>query len=354
MSIYSNPSSYHSAGTSLSRDKQTPSINDSVNAVGFTVLVQNPAIAQKPTCEQADQVLFKLKNIAQTNSPIDSSLYTIVTWNGRPYRISVHEKKNQLSYTKEDWQKIAGKMQKLWDTSHANRHFSKGTLQLKKKIWAPVFIDKTIESKAHEQKSTQALINEIKNLFTNEIKALNVLPASKKLEQESQKKSRFQDILRNSTNSLFNNTPSVKHKKPMGFPEKPKQVFKKIMEYLYPAKSHVKKQPDISSTNESITPTEELINQSIPEPFSSSNLEQEKNQRNRKGYVQKAIKHFFPKQNQKTENEFDLNSDISSIRKSSEKTPEAENEFDLNSYATSIREGSLTSDDDSMEFHLII
>lgn len=368
MSIHSNPSSYHSADTSPTpnRDKQTPTINDSVNGVGFTVLVQNPAIMQP-----SDEVLFKLKNAEQSN-PLpassalslppssDSSLYTLVKWNDKLYRISVHEGKKQLSYAKEDWQKIAGKMQKLWDIDPANQHLSKGILRLQEEKWSPVFTDKTIESKTSEQKSTQVLIKEIKNLFDKEIHALNAPSTVKKREKTNS----YQDILRSSTNSLVN-APSVISEKPTSLvdtpsvtSEKPKKVFKKAMEYFYPSDAH--ESEETNGTNETITETEspqppvldvkrDSLHSSTLDPEMDKESEIAIQEQNKKTILENITNYLFPNRNNEVESNFDLDSDTTSIREDNEV------ESNLDSDTTSITEDSVAGDEDlndSIEFSL--
>jgi hypothetical protein len=172
MSIHSN-SSYQTAPII---DSSHPEDNHSsipadkrVEGVAFDVLC-----SAKP-CTKAEEIRFKLEEHVKTGS----QSYTIVTWNDKKYRITVHKDKSLVSYSEGDWKRLGDNLKtKIWDKAHPGEHFSKGTLALNaktRKKWNVTLNNPTYT----ERPIAKKIIKDLKNLFEKELTALNLTPAPK-------------------------------------------------------------------------------------------------------------------------------------------------------------------------------
>lgn len=160
---------------------QTPpsSISNRVEGVAFNVL-----FSQEPTLE-TEQLRFELTECKKTGS----SYYTIVTWKGKRYRITVHENKRKLAYSEADWQQVEARTIKVLDKVQNNKHFFRGTLQLHAKTqkkWKFTYENNTPH--VEERSVNKKIIREFKKLLEDQIKPINPPPASKapkRLERDS-------------------------------------------------------------------------------------------------------------------------------------------------------------------------
>lgn len=227
MTIHNNPTP-HAATVSIppgSGSPQIPSrINNKVEEVAFDVL-----LPQEPNTEQ---LRFELKESGKTGS----QYYTIATWKGKRYRITVHDNKRKLAYSEGDWQKVEDKTITVLDKVQNDKHFFKGTLQLHAKTknrWKVTHENKTPVERSVNKK----VIREFKNLFAEQIKSTNTLPAAKSPKKLQRKASYPSNLLYKPA------------KKEVNFLEFPKKIFEKVKGYLRSLKSN---------KNEQNTATEEV------------------------------------------------------------------------------------------------
>ena len=262
MSIHSN-TTFHTTTTSIPpsfEGHQTPSnINNRVEGVAFEVLVPE----RRP---ETEQLRFKLEQCGKTGS----QYYTIVTWQGKRYRITVHENKRPLAYSEKDWKKVEYKTISVLDRVQNSKHFFKGALQLHAKTknrWKVTYENNTPHVECSVSKK---MIRDFKNLFENQIKHTNILPAAKspkKLKKASypshatykpKKKElnllefpkkileKIRDYLRSSKSST-NDIEAEREKSP----------FEKVRNHFFPSNNHINDFDDLSSTA-SISSFEEI------------------------------------------------------------------------------------------------
>lgn len=173
MSIHSN-TSYHTAIAPSNLEGNHPSTNvdKRVEGVAFDILCSQEPFLDK----DAEQIRFKLEEHVKTGS----QSYTIVTWNDKKYRITVHINKTQVSCSEENWKRLENNLKtKIWDKAHPGEHFSKGTLKLKERKWTAELKNPTGNSNEIERLVSKKVIREFKNLFETQIKHLNSLPTPK-------------------------------------------------------------------------------------------------------------------------------------------------------------------------------
>ncbi|HEV3269273.1 MAG TPA: hypothetical protein VGZ69_01330 [Candidatus Rhabdochlamydia sp.] len=272
MSTHSNITFHTTATTSIppsSRGHQTPSsVNSRVGGVAFEVLVPQ----RRPDTEQ---LRFKLEQCGKTGS----QHYTIVTWQGKRYRITVHDNKRPLAYSEEDWKKVEHKTISVLDRVQNGKHFFKGALQLRAKTknrWKVTYENNTPHVECSVSKK---MIRDFKNLFENQIKHTNILPAAKspeKLKRASyatykpKKKEinlpepckkileKFKDFLR----SLKSRTNDIEA-------EREKSPFEKARNHFFPSNNHINDFGDLSSTA-SISSFEEINEERVTEDIYSN------------------------------------------------------------------------------------
>lgn len=251
-STYSNES-YHTAKSTLSGSYHTASDGSSiknspvssteagqVNEVAFNVLIS-------PNLSPAERLSFKLEEHVKTNS----QPYTIVSWNGKKYQITVHKDRSMLSYSEEDWNRIKNKMTELWDNAHPEHHFSKGDLNLDVKKW-----NVTLNNhKAPVQDSkTQQIIKDIKNLLEKELTASHI-SSSTKSSTKTLEKGSLPVVQEDLSETLGEKT---KRKKNSFFFLKPKKIFKqftcllnKTKERFFAKSPHANEEFDLTSSSRS-------------------------------------------------------------------------------------------------------
>lgn len=212
MTIHNHASHATNSMPVSSEAYQTPSsLNSRVEEAAFDVL-----FSQKEPTSETEQLRFELNECKKTGS----SYYTIVTWKGKKYRITVHSKKRKLAYSEADWQQVEHRTIKVLDKVQNSKHFFRGALQLHAKTknkWKVTYENNT----PHLERSVnKKVIRDFKKLFENQIKPISILPTlqpPKKLERASYSPS----------NNIYKPT---KEEKP--FFEFPKKILEKIKGYL--------------------------------------------------------------------------------------------------------------------------
>lgn len=233
MTIHNNTTTY-TATASISpgsRDQIPSRLNDQVEGAAFDVL-----FPQTPPSD-TEQLRFELKECGKTGS----QYYTIATWKGKRYRITVYDNKRKLAYSKGDWQKVKDRTITVLDRVQNEEHFFKGALQLHAKTrnrWKVTYKDKT----QAERSVNKEIIREFKNLFEKQINHTNTLPPAKSPEK----------LRKASYPSNFLYKPA---KKEVNFLEFPKKIFEKVKGCLRSLKSN---------KNEQNTATEETAREKSP------------------------------------------------------------------------------------------
>lgn len=286
MSIHSN-TSYHTAIDLLNLENNHPSTSADkrVEAVAFDVLYSQQPIIDK----DAEQIRFKLEEHVKTGS----QSYTIVTWNDKKYRITVHKDKSRVSYSEGDWKRLGDNLKsKIWDKAHPGEHFSKGTLSLNaktKKKWNVTLNNPTYT----ERPIAKKIIKDLKNLFEKELTALDLSPAPNKSKNIS-------------------STPPIRKNLSEAAQEKKETLLKKIIE-----KSKDCVSPFLKLRAKKQTTTDKSEKTSV---FKQP-----------KQFLDKTKNHFFPVPR---EEEFDLTSETTSLFEEIS-MPRTEDEFDPTSHTTS-------------------
>lgn len=173
MSIHSN-TSYHTAIAPSNLDGNHPSTNvdKRVEGVTFDILYSQAPFLDK----DAEQIRFKLEEHVKTGS----QPYTIVTWNDKKYRITVHINKSQISCSERDWKRLGDNLKtKIWDKAHPGEHFSKGALKLTDRKWRAELKNPIGNSNEIARFVSKKVIREFKNLFEKQIEHLNRSRAAK-------------------------------------------------------------------------------------------------------------------------------------------------------------------------------
>lgn len=251
MTIHNNSTS-HAATASISPGSgghQTSSnINNRVEGVAFDVLLPQGSNTDTGT----EQLRFELKECGKTGS----QYYTIATWKGKRYRITVHDNKRKLAYSEGDWQKVEAKTITVLDRVQNGKHFFQGALQLHAKTknrWKVTHENNTPDV---ERSVNKKVIREFKNLFENQIKHTNTLPPAKSPEK-LQKKALYP------SNLLYR-----PEKKEGAFLESLKKTLKQFKEYFRPLKSNTNDQ-NIDTKEVKRSPLEQVKDYFFP---SSTNI----------------------------------------------------------------------------------
>ena len=240
MTIHNHTASDAATAKIPSGGPQTSSsINNRVEEVAFDVL-----LPQEPNTEQ---LRFELKECGKTGS----QYYTIATWKGKRYRITVHENKKKLAYSEGDWQRVEHQTIKVLDRVQNDKHFFKGTLQLHAKTknkWKVTHENNTPVERSVNKK----VIREFKNLLEKQINPTAILPAPVP--------SQLKKASYSPPNPLYK--PA---KKEVNFLEFPKKVFEKIKDYLRSLKPNTNEQnTDIEKVEKERSPVKRVKNYFFP------------------------------------------------------------------------------------------
>ncbi|VHO04026.1 hypothetical protein [Candidatus Rhabdochlamydia sp. T3358] len=221
MTIHNNPTP-HAATVSIplgSGSPQIPSrINNKVEEVAFDVLLSQE--------RNTEQLRFELKESGKTGS----QYYTIATWKGKRYRITVHDNKRKLAYSEGDWQKVEAKTITVLDKVQNDKHFFKGSLQLHAKTAKKWTVTHENNTPHVDRSVNKKVIREFKNLLEKQINPTNILPATKS-PKGLQRKASYP------LNTLYRPV-----KKEGAFLESLKKTLKKFKEYFRPLKSNTNDQ----------------------------------------------------------------------------------------------------------------
>ncbi|MDQ5957029.1 MAG: hypothetical protein ACH349_05730 [Candidatus Rhabdochlamydia sp.] len=242
MTIHNNPVSYATTNIA-SRDPQTlSSTNNRVEKVAFDVL-----LTEEPNTEQ---LRFELKEYGKTGS----QYYTIATWKGKRYRITVHDNKRKLAYLEDDWQRIEHQTIKVLNRVQNDKHFVKGNIQLHGKTKNKWKV--TYENNTHVERSiNKKVIREFKNLFESQIKHTNTLLSAKSPQK-----------LKRALYPLYTNYREKKERTLLEVPKKifevSKKTFKRIKNHFFPPNNNINDFDDLSShTTDSRSSFEEVNNE---------------------------------------------------------------------------------------------
>ena len=256
MPIDSNTTFHTTATTSIpsgSGSYQTPSsINSQVEGVAFDALFS----PQEPDTEK---LRFTLKECGKTGS----QYYTIVEWQGKKYRITVHNNKKPLQLSEKLWQDTAELLsEKVLNKHQSKSHFFKGTLQLHtQRKWIATYEKNKTPT---EKQVSKSVIKEFKKLLEKEI-------PTKTLSAKSPGKLRGASY---PSNFLYNKPA----KKEVNSPEFLKKILEKIKNLhffeqlknrLFPSNNHINDFGDLSSTA-SISSFEEINEERVTEDIYSN------------------------------------------------------------------------------------
>lgn len=209
MTIHNNASYTTNSIVDSKAHQTSSSINNRVEEAAFDVL-----FSQKEPTSETEQLRFELNECKK----IGSSYYTIVTWKGKRYRITVHDNKKKLACSEADWQRVEHQIIKVLDKVQNSKHFFRGALQLHAKTKNKWKVTYENNAPHIERSVNKKVIRDFKKLFENQIKPTNILPPSqppKKLESASY------------SNLIYRPT-----KKEKPFFEFTKKIIEKIKDYL--------------------------------------------------------------------------------------------------------------------------
>ncbi|MGB7128317.1 MAG: hypothetical protein WBD50_04410 [Candidatus Rhabdochlamydia sp.] len=215
MTIHNNTTTATASISPGSRDQIPSRLNDQVEGVAFDVL-----FSQTPPPD-TEQLRFELKECGKTGS----QYYTIATWKGKRYRITVHDNKRKLAYSERDWQQVEDKTITVLDRVQNGKHFFKGTLQLHAKTKNRWKVTHENNIPPVERSVNKKIIREFKNLFESQINHTNILPAAKSPEKFRR--------------ASYPSNPLYKPaKKEVNFLEFREKIFEKVKGYLRSLKSN--------------------------------------------------------------------------------------------------------------------
>lgn len=172
MTIHNNASYTTNSIVDSKAHQTSSSINNRVEEAAFDVL-----FSQKEPTSETEQLRFELNECKK----IGSSYYTIVTWKGKRYRITVHDNKKKLACSEADWQRVEHQIIKVLDKVQNSKHFFRGALQLHAKTKNKWKVTYENNAPHIERSVNKKVIRDFKKLFENQIKPTNILPPSQPL-----------------------------------------------------------------------------------------------------------------------------------------------------------------------------